>query len=266
MMMIEYASSYGNDWFVVPLMLSVGSINRIESLVVTDSFGVRTLVKPIGASGATNGNFAMWQHAAVQRAGSDMGELIQRNLLFLPPTLGRIIEGAALEDVLLMRDEMVNVAWAIERSVESPIERPRIYQAPTSPQSDASTTTPADTAPQYLLASTVPENWIPLLPVQQKTNDGKVISRLKRGAILKPDGSMVGNHAKGQVLNASGDLLLYDEEVPREGVHVTRSRKMARWIDGSTWVWTAFKKEVGRGEGSSGLQFDQLRGPGGNER
>jgi hypothetical protein len=34
---------------------------------------------------------------------------------------------------------------------------------------------------------------------------------------------------------------------------------VARWIDGSTCVWTAFRKEVGRGEGSSALRFDQLR-------
>ena len=27
LMMIEYASSYGNDWFVVPLTLPVGSID-----------------------------------------------------------------------------------------------------------------------------------------------------------------------------------------------------------------------------------------------
>jgi hypothetical protein len=32
---------------------------------------------------------------------------------------------------------------------------------------------------------------------------------------------------------------------------------MTRWIDGSTWVWTAFRNEVGRGEGSAGLRFDQ---------
>jgi hypothetical protein len=40
MMMIEYTGSYGNDWFVVPLELPVGSINRVNSLVITDSFGV----------------------------------------------------------------------------------------------------------------------------------------------------------------------------------------------------------------------------------
>jgi hypothetical protein len=59
-----------------------------------------------------------------------------------------------------------------------------------------------------------------------------------------------------------GSSLLYDEEVPREGVHITRRRRMARWIDGSTWVWTAFRNEAGTGEGSAGLRFDQLDGDG----
>jgi hypothetical protein len=36
-------------------------------------------------------------------------------------------------------------------------------------------------------------------------------------------------------------------------------RRMSRWIDGSTWVWTGVRKVIERGEGSSGLQFDQLR-------
>jgi hypothetical protein len=38
---------------------------------------------------------------------------------------------------------------------------------------------------------------------------------------------------------------------------------MARWSDGSTWVWTAFVRQAGRGEGSSGLVFDQAQEPGG---
>jgi hypothetical protein len=61
-----------------------------------------------------------------------------------------------------------------------------------------------------------------------------------------------------EVLKAAGEPLLYDEEVPREGQHVTRLRVVARWTDGSTWLWTAFRKQVGRGEGSSGLAFDRL--------
>jgi hypothetical protein len=64
--------------------------------------------------------------------------------------------------------------------------------------------------------------------------------------------------ARSDALAVSGELLLFDEEVPREGQHLTRRRVVARWFDGSTWMWTAFRKEIGRGEGSSGLVFDRL--------
>ena len=97
--------------------------------------------------------------------------------------------------------------------------------------------------------------------MQLKLDEDKIVSRLKRGAVLQPDGSQKVHHAQGRVLNRGGELLLYDEEVPREGVRVTRHYQMARWIDGSTLVWVAHRKQVGRGEGSSGLQFDSLTAP-----
>jgi hypothetical protein len=54
LMMIEYANSYGNDWFVVPLTLPIGSLTRIDSMVIADSFGARSRIGqcgrcPIGA-------------------------------------------------------------------------------------------------------------------------------------------------------------------------------------------------------------------------
>jgi hypothetical protein len=33
---------------------------------------------------------------------------------------------------------------------------------------------------------------------------------------------------------------------------------MTRWIDGSTWVWTALRNQVGSGEGSAALRFDTI--------
>jgi hypothetical protein len=47
-----------------------------------------------------------------------------RDLFFLPPVLGVSLQGAGLEEVLLLRDEMANLAWAVERFVESPVHRP----------------------------------------------------------------------------------------------------------------------------------------------
>jgi hypothetical protein len=263
MMMIEYASSYGNDWFVIPLTLPVGSINRVDSLVVTDSFGVRTLIKPIGAYGVPARGFSMWQHAYLRRPGNPPVPGQTANLFFLSPAVGQVMESTALEDVLLMRDEMANVAWAIESSIENLVEQPRIYREPPPAQADAAPAS-ADAAPRYVLSSTVPGNWIPLLPVQL-SDQGNIILRLKRGAMLQIDGPPITHHAQGQALNAGGDLLLYDASVPREGLHVTRARRTSRWIDGSTFVWTAFRKQVGRGEGSSGLRFDQLVGGSGTQ-
>jgi hypothetical protein len=256
LLMIEYTSSYGNDWFVVPLELAVGSLTSINSLVVTDTFGVRTLLRPLGDGSLVPANWSMFQHAYLRAAGSEAPGC-ESNLFFLAPALGRSLQSSPVEEVLFMRDEMANVAWAIERSIENPLGQ---SMSRTEEASADSRSTPAETSPaglpRYLLSSRVPANWVPLLPVQLPGPGGGVISRLRRGAILLPDGSQQVQHALGALLKTADPLLLHDEEVPREGVRVTRHYQMTRWTDGATFVWMAHRKQVGRGEGSSGLRFD----------
>jgi hypothetical protein len=179
---------------------------------------------------------------------------VVRNRFFLSPTLSRTIDSGPVEDVLFIRDEMANLAWAVERAVENPIEQPaQRYEArdalPVDPPAERS----ADLR-HYLLSTEVPPNWIPLLPVQIPnpafpTTAGQILSRLKRGAVLQPDGSRKVHTAQGEVLLSLGNLLLYDEEVPREGARITRQRRMARWTDGSPWLRTSFRNQVGHGRG-----------------
>jgi hypothetical protein len=258
LMMIEYASSYGNDWFVVPLDLPVGSITQVNSLVVTDTFGVKTLLQAIGTNVNVPANFTMWTPAFMKDLGSPLPGP-RSNCFFLPPTLGSVLDGATLEDVAFMRDEMANLAWAIERSVQGATEQP--VRRSNGGAAANTTTTSGGSLPRYLLSTTVPDNWIPLLPVELKTASGAVQSRLKRGAVLQPDGSAKIHPAEGKILNAGASLLIYDEEVPREGMHITSSRRTARWVDGATVVWTGYRRSIGRGEGSSGLQFDEVVEP-----
>jgi hypothetical protein len=263
LLMIEYSSTYGNDWFVVPLTVPVGTISRVDSLVVTDTFGVRSLLRPIGDPALPAPYFSMWQQASLRYAGDQIGAPVA-NTFFLPPTIGRSVDGAPLEDVLFMRDEMANLAWGIERTIEGGSEIPvALANGPAATDATASSATPpaAGAPPRYLLSTTVPANWIPLLPVELG-DGGTLVSRLKRGAVLQPNGTSKVHRAQSEALNASANLLLYDEEIPREGVHVTRRRRLTRWIDGSTWVWTAFRNDVGTGEGSAGLRFDTLEGEG----
>jgi hypothetical protein len=268
LMMIEYAGSYGNDWYVAPLTVPVGSLTRVDSLVVTDTFGVQRLQRPLGAAGVPATNFAMWQQSIMRRSGDAFSlsaslPSVVSNLFFLPPSLGRVEEGAALEDIVVMRDQMANMAWAVERVVENPIEQPspRAYDAAPAP---AESSAVAGAPPRYVLASTVPENWIPLVPVRAEQTSGPDQLWLQRAALLQPDGGGTKlNQARTEALSTAGKLRIYDEEVPREGARITRSRRLARWSDGSFWVWSAFRRQTGNGEGSSGLQFDQLHGAGG---
>jgi hypothetical protein len=261
LMLIEYASSYGNDWYVLPLTLPVGSLTRVDSLVVTDTFGVRSLLRPIGDPALPAACFSMWQQSALRPAG-EAARPPRPNTFFLPPVIGRSMEGAALEDVLFMRDEMANMAWGIERRLESAVETSLpAARPPTASMTDAAAGSAG--LPAYRLASSVPPHWIPLLPVQIELPPvpGTVpvrVSRLKRGAVFQADGSRHVHPARSEALKSADTLLLYDEEVPREGTHVTRQRRMTRWIDGSTWVWTALRNQVGSGEGSSALRFDTL--------
>ena len=114
---------------------------------------------------------------------------------------------------------------------------------------------PPPGALRYRLTTEVPGYWVPLLPV--RVGNGL---RLRRGAVLETDGSLAVIHAAGRIPTPvpGRPLELYEEEVPREGVRVTRSYQYTRWTDGSTHLWMGRRKGVGRGEGSSGLRFDRL--------
>jgi hypothetical protein len=259
MLLIEFAVDYGNDWFVIPVEMPIGSLCRTRSLVITDTFGVQTLIKSNSESGDQNSIWRMFQISLTRGSGSTKPE---PNLFFLPPSLISGISDQPIEEVLFLRDEMANLAWAVERVVESATEgRVNRFEAylkkqqngdqQSSPPSTPSTSTAQ--ALSYLLTTEVPDYWVPMLPV--KTNDGL---RLRRGAVLKTDGTSSSVPALGRILEPGVALSLCEEEVPREGVRVTRSYQFARWTDGSSHFWVGRRKGVGRGEGSSGLRFDSL--------
>ena len=249
LLLVKFALEYGNDWFLVPLEMEIGSLCQVRSLIVTNTFGEPMLV-PHAAD--VDGPGSPWQMFALTDDS--------RHLFFLPPVLGPSLQSAPVEDVLFLRDEMANVAWAVERVVQSPAGRPldrfeafqetrRRRERDEPPGAGAR----PDGTVAYRLGTTVPDYWIPLLPVQQGSS-----IRLKRGALpeFEASGTVGVLDVRGRVLEPGRDLLLHDEEVPREGARVSRAYQYARWIDGSTHLWVGRRKQPGRGEGSSGLQFD----------
>ena len=266
LLLVNFSLVYGNDWFVVPVEVEAGSLCRIASLIVTNTFGERLL---IAHSSEVDGPQSPWRMFALSPdprsvSGTAAPEAAAKSqgLFFLPPVLGVSLQGAALEEVLLLRDEMANLAWAVERVVESPAHRPldrlEAFQEKRRRQQRAAAANPdGPAAPTagltYRLGTSVPDYWIPLLAVQQ----GSAV-RLKRGSLPRtgPGGVEGTFEPQGLILDPGHELLLHDEEVPREGARVTRSFQYARWLDGSTHLWIGRRKEPGRGEGSSGLRFD----------
>jgi hypothetical protein len=255
LLLVDYASIYGNDWFVIPIDLPVGSLTETRSLVVSDTFGVRTLLRPHGDPALPHAAWSLFQLSPTPGRDTVRGRPLP-NLFFLPPSVVQTIEGATLEELLLLRDEMANLAWAIERRIESPLEA----ALERATENDAAPPAPAGEVPVYRLTAETPPHWVPLLPVLVDETTREV--RLARAATLAPDGSRRIVRAEGRLLvdpaAPTAPLLIREEEVPREGARVRRTYQSARWLDGRLVVWAGHRKNVGRGEGSSGLAFDTI--------
>ena len=261
MLLLQYALGYSDDWYTVPIELPVGTLLEIGSVVVTDSFGVRTRIRPFHDVDGPEGAWRMYVHTVAVTNGILHPPAGDR--IFLPPVLGTSLESAPIEEVHLLRDEMANLAWAVEHRVEDArgrsYDRHEHFLANRPDPRELLREIPDDADMAYRLLTPVPEHWIPLVPVlDPETNS----VRLRRGAMLRHttggNGENATARAAGRILVPDRDLRLFDEEVPRAGAHVTRAYQLARWIDGSTHLWTARRKRPGRGEGWSGLRFDVL--------
>ena len=116
MLLAEFALTFGNDWFVVPVDLPVGSVTSIDSFTVTDSFGIPTQVS---RSAPPEGGFRMFETDA------PAGPQRVQGLFLLAPTTAEVAESPPTEHVVFFRDELANVVWGVERTVPGRRRHPR---------------------------------------------------------------------------------------------------------------------------------------------
>lgn len=262
MLLVEFALIYGNDWFVIPLRLPVGSLFRITSCTARDTFGVITPITRTHNTGATPWSLFQIAGGAPPQTANDY--------FFLPPTLAQTLEGEPIEQVTLCRDEMANMAWGIEQRVQGISGDPydRAEEASLAAAHQHLSGPPVDAPLIYRLATSVPEHWIPFVPVPaDTTTTSDPIIQLQRRALLRtdPDGQRRRIHPKGILLrtdphnpDTEAPLRIEEEEIPREGAIVQRSFQYTRWFDGRPLLWLGRRKHTGRGESASGLRFDGL--------
>jgi hypothetical protein len=261
--MVEFALRYGNDHFIIPLPLAIGSVLRTDSLVVIDTFGEVLLVLPIAEVDTAAGPFRLFEHASPLTAS---GAPTRDPLFVLFPTVGDLIRGQAIEEVHFMRDEAAEIVWAIEQTALGPDGLPvdRTADAlanfmPLTPTPNDGTTLPTRA---YVVRTDVEANWFPFLlsgttAAQLVMADvppldpAQLTPPLPWGRILAP---FAPTTAAGQAPQPG--ILMPLEEVTSVGAQVVRSWRYARWTDGRQLSWAGRGVRPGRGPGASGLSFD----------
>jgi hypothetical protein len=254
LVVMDFMLVHGNDWFVIPYDMPVGHLGRIDSLTVRDVFGIDTLVERADRSPLPP--LERWSLFEVSAPG--MPAAVADFLLLAPTASEVMLHGQPIEDVRFLQDELANMAWAIEDTIEGAAGGPRsghersvALMPPPNPPPDHLT---------YRIQTEVPVNWIPFVPVTLDQTTGVIA--LERAGMPAPGGGLIA--PAGRILTPSAlaghAYQVHDEEVSRAGTRVTRVVCRARWTDGSTHLWIARRKATGPGEASSGLVFDGVEG------
>lgn len=271
MIFTEYALLYNTDWLIVPYEVKSGTLSEIRGIVVTDVFGEQSFVAP-ALQGETD-NWRSWGMFNLSIAGGN-SESPADTRLFIPPATIKTLESEPVEEVHFVRDEMTNTVWGIEVKMDDHLGNSldvhtfaRNYQdyiaafdEPLTPATQA-----ADAMYRYTLANSVPDNWIPFIPVHTENTNRSI--RLQRAAMprlfkqsyshVRPRTRLLREGLNGQNVQQS-PYYINEEEVPRAGIQLSSTYQRTRWYDGKIINWYGITKKTGRGEGSSGLQYDKI--------
>ena len=226
LLVMEFALTFGNDWFIIPLPTDVGSLSTVTTLVVTDTFGERTLIRSAEQTQVNPGE-SPWSMFKLS------GDGLRSSFVLIPPSLGVTDEGTALETVKFLRDDMAAMAWAVEHELHGTLDAPidayqsylaRIAKDPIPKPQPA----PGDPPIFYTLESTVPDNWIPLVPVQTKSGE----LYFRRGVLERSTGSgFVANPAHASLLEPNVPFFLTDRIITRVGTLASTSFRRSRGTD-----------------------------------
>jgi hypothetical protein len=270
---LEFALVFSDDWFLLPCDLDTGTLARVDGLMLTDVFGQRNWIEPAG-SGADD-DWQRWTMYNLDIANGDgTGAPVAASLgLFLPSAAPGAAEGPPGEYVLMVRDEAANMVWGIERTVplatgatqvgEEAARQTLAFRRRLHPSPPPG---PPIAAVAYQAQNTVPENWIPFIPVRVPGSNREI--QLQRGAMPRVLDGVVTPPVKvrprttllrpGLDVSPAAAYFVHEEEVPRVGTRLTVAFNRMRRPDGGPVVWLSAHRSTGRGEAHSGLEWDRL--------
>ena len=274
LLLVEFGLIYANDWFLLPVPVETGQTLLVKGLSVTNVFGEHFWIEPAAKSAGNPQQ--RWRMFTLKQAGS--GTAPEDLSLLLLPTVPKIQEGPAVDEILLLRDEVANMVWGVERVVplasgrsksgfEAATELRRYLQKMTDAKLEANPNlSPHEyEAPiRYEVMNSVPENWIPFIPVHEPGSKRQIrlqratMPRMLEGDANPPQPVRPRSVLLREGVDANLAYFLHEEEVPRAGVVVSHKYQRTRWLNGRVVNWLGVRKITGRGEGHSGLAFDQI--------
>ncbi len=269
LLIIDFSLISDNDWFTIPLEMKPGEICWVNRITVKDVFGITTVINNDKNTGQyLNANpLKVWDTYKIRPSdllrerGQNNTELFKKEeqFLYLPPVTTFRQESRPLEEILFLRDEFANMVWGIEKTVcnewGNPVNGYDLHLEVNGPFLNPEKR--ESTVLQFRLATQVPTNWIPYLPFHIEDSNTNI--ELRRAVMMRNEADTEPVDIDPISALARNDLFrIREEAIPRAGVRVQLTRQRVRNADGKTYIWLGRKVLAGKGEGSSGLAFDQL--------
>ena len=268
LVLTEFATVYSNDWFMMPVPVETGTLNRIISVEVFDTFGDVTRVN---ACATEDTGARPWRF--FELAGDPSAKDGVAPWLYIPRGISGGDHSRPVELVMFTRDEMANLAWGIEQIVESPagepINRDQHWKRVRDDFPDYTgegdlpeeTGDPErDTAWRYRLLTTAPPHWIPFAPeIINNIATGRLVrSRMGEWELLGTARDTLAG-PQGRIMDPGAPMVVEEEELMRGGIEVARRYESARTPDGRLLIWASRRKRPASGEKSSGRVTDVIR-------
>ncbi len=296
---MQYITMFSNDWMITPLETETGTILDVDGIVVRDSFGDRFYINKNAqqfdkseydrkyGSGAYDklvytDRWDMFGNSYVEAYANE--KFSTSRGLFFPPTVLRCEESKPIEEVQFLRDEMANMVWGVETTLNNKcggtMDGKSLSDSVLSEVDEVNLTKAGEHDPitsdedaeySLLIQNRVPMNWIPFLPEQVIGNCREIAFRRATMPIFYNDGReevykkvrpstsllAVKKEKKGEK-DCVVPLYINEEELATCGIKVRKTAQRTRWFFGKSFNWIGNREIISEYQANSGLMFDEL--------
>lgn len=283
----EFALMYSNDWFVVPYSVPAGSFSQVKGIVITDSFGEKTLINTAAQGDANWNSWAMFNTAKIVDDDQNTGKSCLG--IHIPSVVNTVLESKPLEKVEFVKDEVANMVWGIESVIPDMLGGgadgsgaaqilSSYFNNLEGDKEQETVGIPKGVGLKYELGTAVPENWIPFVPKlwpQQNRAIGLQRASMPRWfneefSQIRPITSILreGMHndeltSEKLFVNSKAEsqktpYYIFEEEITNSGLLIESSWQRTRWYNGKIVCWYGRRKKKSMEERASGLTFDSV--------